>query len=216
MILTDHTYLDEYEHRLQQNGFVYGGGLLAPDQQHFYVNIPKNASSYLEQVFVDNGWTVNNLMDLVQQQTVYPIIFVRDPVERWISGCAQYLIGIKNFNQPIMELYNPLIEGLLFDKVVFDDHTMPQYYFFHKAGISMDNVRCFRLDGNYKEKIYNRLLVNFYDNYPDHVYNRSVDHSEKQSLIVALTEKLNQNSTLKEKIKQRYATDYWLLEHYAI
>ena len=72
----------------------YGSGFLSPDCHRFYVNISKNASSYMTDTLSRQGWTAarygHDACDwtLVREM----LVILRDPVDRWTSGVAQYLM----------------------------------------------------------------------------------------------------------------------------
>src|SRR5210317_2132459 len=67
--------------------------MINPGFTHAWINIPKNASSFCQKVFDDNGWTMCNTDDLVDgilsAHTIKKIVVLRDPVQRWISGFAE-------------------------------------------------------------------------------------------------------------------------------
>jgi len=121
----------------------WGGGLLSPDGATFYVNIPKNASSFTNSWLVENGWTTFNYRDIPQTKTKLQSITVilRDPLLRLVSGFAQYLQSnimfppwsenSKAFTIDDLRTYWPIVERIMADQVCwFDDHTWPQYYFY--------------------------------------------------------------------------------------
>jgi len=47
----------------QDKGYYPGGGMLSPDRDIFYLNIPKNASTYLTNIFKENTWTHWNILE---------------------------------------------------------------------------------------------------------------------------------------------------------
>jgi hypothetical protein len=120
----------------------FGGGLLSPDNKTFYVNIPKNASSFINSWLAENNWKVFDYSD--NNTLASPIeniaVVLRDPTTRFISGFAQYLPNIiytpwnkNNTSLTITELtsYWPIIERFMLEHAPwFDDHTWPQYYFY--------------------------------------------------------------------------------------
>ena len=125
----------------------YGGGWLSPDRKHFYVSIPKNASSFLGNWLTENGWNIFNFkdmntfdQDLGTNQLESVVVVLRDPIERFISGFAQYVKG--NILSPLfsdndraftiedVRQHWPAIERIMADVgPFFDDHTWPQYYY---------------------------------------------------------------------------------------
>jgi hypothetical protein len=98
----------------------FGSGLISPDCTKFFVNIPKNASSYMVDILSRQGWTscqYGRDNNKVQYNLVNSVIVVmRDPVDRWVSGVSQFLTTrILNFMGP--ETY-----------IDFDNHTIKDQY----------------------------------------------------------------------------------------
>lgn len=136
--------------QLDRRDFEAGGGMLNPDCTKFFLFVPKNASSYLGDLMFRNQWSFSNVMrtDLTGVQEV--IVLLRDPIERWISGIAQYIDTyiLKPYgpNGPIqpnttpwreefreisveqfLEQYNTVTDRLIFDNPErLDDHVWPQ------------------------------------------------------------------------------------------
>lgn len=123
----------------------WGGGLLSPDKKTFYVNIPKNASSFTNSWLVENGWAIFNYKDIphISTSIEYIAVILRDPVNRWISGFSQYLKSNiiyppwqttdRPFTLEDLKCHWPLLERIAIDQVCwFDDHTWPQYYFYEQ------------------------------------------------------------------------------------
>lgn len=120
-----------------------------------YVNIPKNASSWAKRHMP--GWSYNfvsgkfdpvpdlpqdRLPRLDRETTVVEyLVILRDPLDRWVTGLAQYLRGW----DPKHPLY---IDNLnwdhVIDKMVFDSHTDPQVNFI--KGIDYNVTHWLRCD----------------------------------------------------------------------
>jgi hypothetical protein len=119
-------------------GFV-PGGMFVKDNL-VYIPIPKNSSSYIGQLLLKNNWNIGNFLttDLTNKQL---IILLRDPIDRWISGMAEYLCSslLKNgrTSDDIIKNWNGIVQDLVFDQVIFDDHTEKQVYFIQ--GIPIEN-----------------------------------------------------------------------------
>lgn len=132
---------------LANRGFGWGSGVIDPDGKRFIVNIPKNASSYIHDWSKHQGWRTTNAHN--EKSVREMIVILRDPVDRWISGIAQYIVtyilNVYGFNGPIypdepvtehdqaisaqefLAQYTPSTERLLFDVLSrFDDHVWPQ------------------------------------------------------------------------------------------
>jgi hypothetical protein len=84
---------------------------------------------------------------------------LRDPVERWLSGIAEYLHRYqdKNFTNNLSKETLDLI----FDRVAFDDHTEKQAYFCH--GIHRYRSLFFRCDSTLTELFTHFLTSNGVD-----------------------------------------------------
>ena len=133
---------------LEPRGFGYGSGVLSPDHSRFIANIPKNASSFILSWASKNRWAAA-LCD--NHPTIQEIIIVlRNPLDRWISGIAQYINGyilsVHGPNGPIfpgepvteldytidaeqfVQQYTDVTERVIFDVISrFDDHVWPQW-----------------------------------------------------------------------------------------
>jgi len=78
----------------------------------FYLSIPKNGSTLLVQRGEPITYTGNKL------QRNYPVtVILREPTERWEAGILQWCIVSNNELPSYEELY---------EKVCFDEHTVPQ------------------------------------------------------------------------------------------
>jgi len=137
--------------QLLTRGYGYGSGLLSPDCSQFIVNMPKNASSFVLDWGNQYGWTQAVVGDNCNWDLVKDVIVIlRDPIERWVSGVAQYVTSYILSNQgpngpyypdsnvPIqytqhitadefISQYNNVVDRLIFDNAVWlDDHVWPQ------------------------------------------------------------------------------------------
>jgi len=123
--------------------FSIGGGMLSPDKSYVMINIPKNASSYVSTWLNENGWSFIDYThhdDLISRVKTVGVI-LRDPVNRFCTGFTQYFKSnivsppwqVKSQAFTIEDITNmwPAIERIMCDVgILFDDHTMPQYYFY--------------------------------------------------------------------------------------
>lgn len=83
-----------------------------------YVNIPKCATSYVKGVLQGCGGVWHH-SEIPIDKPEY-LIVLRNPIERWCSGIAQYQLNTGNFDMSDQEV---------FDNITFDDHTELQSYF---------------------------------------------------------------------------------------
>lgn len=130
----------------QAKGHVYGECMSSRDTDLMYVHIPKNASSWTKPNFKDFGWEFYNYHD-DELYNKTAIVVLRDPIERWISGIAEYFaLYHSDFIMHDLEAMD-----LIFDRVVFDDHTERQVNFIH--GLDRDRCVFFNCDEYYREDL---------------------------------------------------------------
>ncbi len=197
---------------LISRGHNVGGGLVSPDGNYFFLSIPKNASVFISSVLRQNDWNYSDL-------SVYsgPNVFcvIRDPVERWISGMATYisanLLGENYGSEMFIDDYNELVERLIFDNIVFDDHTTPQIEFvnFVPAGKHIEFLAANKnnlLDNISKytncQLKYDLTLTN---------ENASKNNFDTNNLVNFFQKKLIEKKYV-EKLKTTYRLDYLLLQ----
>ena len=111
------------ENRWQHKGHPRGQHLLSPCEKYAMVQIPKNSSSYWEVWLQQLGWTLHYNAHTPAQTL---LVQLRDPVERWVAGIAEYCYLYHND----AHFDTPTASRLFEDRVVFDDHTECQNYFY--------------------------------------------------------------------------------------
>ena len=185
-------------------GHKYGTCMSHPESDLMYVNIPKNASSWTKPNLMDWGWEFYNYHTDNIDKTA--IVVLRDPIERWLSGIAEYL----TLYHPMLQFNN--LEGvdLIFDRVVFDDHTERQINFIH----GLDSEKCIFLkcDEHYRENLSQLLtehnMPNKYWNYePQHV---SASSPERKRFKHIFSREI-QNSKYFNKVQEYFKQDYELI-----
>jgi hypothetical protein len=156
-----HNIIDSNYTRLWANkGHSFGEGLISPDRNFLLFKIPKNASTFLVDNLTKLDWEHVNFEDYLESK-VKTIVILRDPISRWISGVVEYLFLyhkniLDNIIDPFTFDYLPLLGeklaiSLIFEKIVFDDHTDRQCSFLQKVDI--DNTVWFRFDNNLNKNI---------------------------------------------------------------
>jgi hypothetical protein len=121
---------DYWKNQYTDRGFT-PGGMYCKDNL-CYIPIPKNSSCYTVDLLTRNGWTASNFLtaDLTDKKFV---VLLRDPIDRWITGIAQYFCSVVVDNEYATEEierdFNELVKRIIFDQVIFDDHTETQLYF---------------------------------------------------------------------------------------
>lgn len=202
------SFYQEFENNLKDRGLHYGGGRIDPNNQFFYLNIPKNASNFLDRLFAHSGWDVANLQD-INTKKISCVVVLRDPVERWLTGITQYAMSTLGefVGAEFVNNYNPVVEKLLFNQLVFDDHTMPQYYFFDCVKYQY-NVNYFYHDATLVQRMATRYNLQL-----DQEFEGNTTHTnpDKKTMVDFLRSQVNQNKNLLEAIKSKYREDYRLI-----
>jgi len=211
--------------QIEYRDFGYGSGFLSPGNNHFYLRIPKNASSFMNTWLYNSDWTSatvgRNNVDWSSVNNV--IIILRDPIERWVSGISQYLKGciIDTRISPksvsvsdFLKKYNNVVEKLLFDQPnMFDDHVWPQYCFFENIFPEL-NRTYFYVNENLESNLRTKLNLKNVDS-SGLDYHKSLDDEELKILTEFFSEKVylpNGDSDLYQKLKDCYKKDYDLLD----
>jgi len=217
--------------QLKNRGFGYGTGSLSPDCSRFIVNVPKNASSYMLDWAARHKWSMAQVGDNCDWHKVKEVIVIlRDPLERWISGIAQYLhsyiLFVQGPNGPIFpgepttkfdtgfdanqffSDYNQVVERLIFDVVNrFDDHVWPQHEFFENL-LPAIKRKYFMLDHNFDAAIADYLG---FAPYSDLDSNSASSNANMRLLQKFFVDRLQQRPDLAQRVIKAYAKDYELI-----
>ena len=133
-----------YERVWLNKGYRVGQGMLSPDHNYFYLNIPKNASSNIKKALLDAGWEFASIINWPEAKI---IVVLNDPVKRWVAGITEYLSMYHTdvVDNIIMDVdiygYLPLTGqhlalSLIFERMTFDDHTERQALFLNNILLS--------------------------------------------------------------------------------
>ena len=213
-----------------------------PSVEHlsFYCMIPKNASSWTSQLLQHNNWVEGPMSDTGKEVAEELIVILRDPVERWIAGIAQYLCsdilyshwydrntysesykgkyihGKPNYEGAIISgtdfvnSYNELTERLLFEQVAFDDHTQRQSWFVNHHRAK--SITWFYLDNEFEKQFleHYRVLEFKLPAFPDR--NQGNDNKDVKIITEFLSERIQKNPYLKNNIERYYQDDYDMIE----
>lgn len=186
-------------------GHCYGECMSHPDSDLMYVHIPKNATSWTKPNLQDWGWEFYNYHTDGLNKTA--IVVLRDPVERWLSGIAEYFAL---YHSDIS--YNESLQRIIFDRITFDDHTEKQVKFIQ----GLDTDRCIFLwcDDTYRAQfsqlVSERLGANRYHRYEyQHVSEQDRDRKHFKTIFKKL---LYQEPKYLEQVQQHFALDYKLIK----
>jgi hypothetical protein len=191
----------------QDRGHVFGECWSYPDSEFMYINIPKNATSWTKQNLQNWGWECYNYH--IDNLKKTPIIVLRDPVDRWLSGIGEYMyLYHRNIN--IAE-FNEAFHDLVFDKIAFDDHTERQVYFLE--GLELTNAIYFEFGTNYRQNFRNFLISNqMPDQYSRYEYQHVSDDSPERRQFKKIFGEQIQRSKYLYQIEQYFKPDYELIE----
>lgn len=214
---------------LASRGFDYGSGLLSPDCSKFLINIPKNASSFMLNWATSQGWQPAIVGDNCEWfRCKETVVVLRDPVQRWISGIAQYIhgwiLGYEGPNNLLLDAelrppeshscltvdqfisqYNQVSENLIFDMINrLDDHVWPQTEFFQDI-MPLRKRTFFYLDQNFQQRVSESLGWPVIENLDR---NSKEDNQDIARLQDFFAQQLAQRPDLMARVKLAYAQDY--------
>lgn len=201
----------ENSNSLIKRGHSPGGGMISPDKKYFYLNIPKNASTFTTNLLKANGWDYWNLSN---GEFRHVIVVLRNPIERWISGFATYacswLLGTGYGSDHFVEDYNSLTERLIFDNVVFDDHTAPQSLFTRAIPEKYNKIFLMPNNGNLVELLNHTLDCKL--TVPDDIDDNSAESNyDTEQISKFIRGRIT--SSLRAKICNAYREDFRMLDN---
>ena len=203
-----------------------GMPMVDPSGQRAYIPIPKNASTSIVESLRNHSWRHTPLPD-PGLDVKEMIVVLRDPIQRWISGIAQYIrtyiLSPVGPNGPVFdrstatahdyhmeilrfqEQYTDLVERLIFDQCDrFDDHVWPQSSFI--PNVPTAQRRYIIMDQDFAQKTNYILQINL-----QHLNNNSENwHLEK--LQQWFRQRLSLRPELHQRIRDRYQQDYDLIK----
>ncbi len=188
---------------------------------YMIVCIPKNASSWLER-------NLGRELKRTESSHTNKVCVLRDPIERWASGIAEYLEsfpGRERNERLVLEFFINAKETVLSNGLPakigsngsdgLDIHTKPQNRFVSKFISKSDesSTTWFYLDDQFTENFFtwasnNKITIPRYE--------KKINVSErdpiKSDLVKYYRDLINQYSFLKNKIKYFYQEDFDLIE----
>jgi len=118
--------IEEFQNMWQHKGHPRGQHILSPCGNLAVVCIPKNSSSYWRTWLEQKNWTVQH--NPIMEKNVHVLCCLRDPVNRWVAGISEYLYTYWDNDEDTIKCKATL--KLIQDRVVFDDHSEIQNYFY--------------------------------------------------------------------------------------
>jgi hypothetical protein len=192
-------------------GHTFGQCHTRQHSDYFFVNIPKNSSSWTQTLVAHWClWTPHNYHDCPDLLEKTALVVLRDPVERWISGIAEY-IYLYHHNFDVASVNNTMLDWI-FDRVAFDDHTEQQSMFIE--GLSPKKIIWFWCDQDYS-KIFSNFMLSVGELNSTYIIPEPLNTTTSNTKKVANTQffkSLLENPKYLNKIKQYYAIDYQLIQ----
>ena len=192
----------------KNKGHVFGECMSYPNHDFMYIHIPKNASSWTKKNLLDWNWEYFNYhTDHLYHK--HAIVVLRDPVERWLSGIAEYMfLYHKNIDTDHLP---ECFFDLIFDRIAFDDHTEQQVLFLEK--LNLENCTFFMCDHSYRnlfsEFLKTKGMQNRYFNYEYQHMTENDPYRKKFKQI--FTNAIEKNSKYHNNLKSYFSKDYQLL-----
>lgn len=162
-----------------------------------YLHIPKNASSFVKGCLINNGWQHSNTFVKADRY----LVVLRDPLERWLSGMAQFQV---NSNQIELDIETA------FKTITFDDHTEQQIYFL--KDVDLIKTTFLKFDSDLRKNLNKFVLANGFSNGVSDIANINARTSVKQTIIDRLQHYIDEYPKFKDCIKDHFAVDYKLYE----
>lgn len=191
---------------LESRGYRPLGGMISPDGKYFYLNIPKNASTYLTNVLAHHGWQHHDFNPCMSYDKIFA--FVRDPIERWISGfatyAALYICGNNYGSDHFVNDYTELSQRIIFDQVFFDDHTCPQIVYINQ--IITNQPIFLRYNKNLISQINSLLGTDIVDISVES--NKSEENYDTKQIRKFIESKIKSDPTLPSKLVKAFENDY--------
>lgn len=187
--------------RWQHLGHSLGECWYDLDKSVSFVHIPKNASSFIKGCLISSD-RFSHSPSLVTADTY--LVALRDPIDRWCSGIAQFV------SNPINQ---KLTEAEILEKITWDDHTELQTYFLQD--IDLDRCVFFLVNRNLRTNLAKWLKQNGYNFNIDDV--ADLNTSEANGVLKIkqhyqnLMETVDGTSPIKLKLLKHYAKDYDLI-----
>lgn len=122
--------------------------------KHSYLNIPVNSSSWGRQTFESVGFVNDHTRTIPNDHTI--VVFLRDPIDRWLSGIATWLTVHFPQHTPMTQIRdNTALLDSLFQIVRLDPHTEQQLWFLQN--LPRDNMKFFWVDSTLSDSVTNYL-----------------------------------------------------------
>ena len=159
-----------------------------------FIHIPKNASSFVKGCLLSSGNFTHS--DSLVTADRY-LVTLRDPIDRWVSGIAQFMNDENNQSVTLHDLV---------DRVTIDDHTELQTYFLEE--VDLDRCTFIQVDKNLRTNLSAWFKENDYIVNMDNIPNINQGNQLLKDRFAAM---VDGNSQIKLKLATHYEQDYELI-----
>jgi hypothetical protein len=122
------------------------------DLKHHYLHLPVNSSNWGKATFSGAGFD-RNLHNIIHDDYTV-IVFLRDPIDRWLSGLATWLTARMPHHTPLTQIRNNhAVLDFLFTIIRTDEHTEKQQYFLQR--LNHNNMKFFMVNDSLSESVIN-------------------------------------------------------------
>lgn len=188
---------------IYDKGHSIGQFFYSPCKSLAYVPIPKCASTWATKFLTEGlSWIVSKDTDRIQDYTFRNLVVLRDPIDRWISGMAQYMTT----HHSDLPMQGREILEFIFRRVDFDPHTTPQVNFI--SGLESDSTIFFRFGANLEKNFRSYIKYNIGTDYDMPVFRNDTPKSgNKPYISQKLKILLQSNDKWLESIIKYYKND---------
>jgi hypothetical protein len=186
--------------------------------EYCYIPLYKNAHTWGENIF-------QNHLDFELKKFVFKddkkyILFLRDPLKRWMSGVMEYLQGLKT--DPNVDPYlsnscklDQLHLTLMCSIVALDVHTARQVDYIRNfyPGLRQQKMIYFFMDEHFAENVTSFLYKSFGVQVPTDKINVAKENIFKINIEGQILKFLNENPKYKENIEAYFNLDYDFLKN---
>ena len=172
----------------------YGSSMIKDD--HYYVHIPKCASSWAKKYFRAMSWRDSNFNDF-DTHNKQGIVILRDPMERWLSHKPMRDMITHGISKDLIDAFVARLPN-----IVLDEHTAPQSEFI--KGLDHNSLKFFKCNSELVQQF------NYYFKQDIEIEKQNV--SEKDSVYTNNWLTLMQDQRVKDCWEKIYQRDIELFE----
>ena len=186
-----------------------------------YAPIPKNASVWGNKIFGEYLNFQKN--EYVSEKNLNKkfIVFLRDPLDRWLSGITQFLWQVQYddkidyFTQVSNFKLDPLHLALIFNNVEFDNHSMSQVSFLNEFLPAIDShhklIYFYVNDVNFSKQVAHFLFNNYRISIPTTKIHLTTENVWKTKIRNQIKLELHNNKKYLKFVLKCLQKDYELI-----